>query len=360
MVKNALEGHEERSRTCLACNACMGQPPVFFGCVINPATARESRWSARTLAAAPNRRRVVVAGGGPAGLEAARVAALRGHQVVLLEERDRLGGQLHDWALLPGRAVMSTPVAWYSDRLRELGVEMRRGVRATAESVLAERPDAVIVATGSRYDPRGSSGFMAGAIPGADQSFVLTPEQVLEGGVRPVGKVLVLDDEGLNTGAGIAELLAAGGAEVELVTRWLHVVPNLFKTLEWAFIIPRLHSRQVVASTQTYVKEIGDHRVTLFNVFTNDEEVRTGVDAVVLVTRRVQSGSLEAELEGRVAQLFPVGDALAARGLAEATFEGHKFAREIGADGAPATFTEALWAPIPPDSYLRPASALRG
>jgi pyruvate/2-oxoglutarate dehydrogenase complex dihydrolipoamide dehydrogenase (E3) component len=159
--------------------------------------------------------------------------------------------------------------------------------------------------------------------------------------VRPAGKVVVLDDEGLNTGAGIAELLARDGASVDLVTRWLHVVHNLTETMELPVITTTLRNLGVTLRPQTYVREIGRGEVTLYDVFTNVEEQLGGVDAVVLCTMRMPRAELAHELEGRVEQLFPIGDASGSRDHAAAFYEGSLFARMIGEKDAPRTFTEA-------------------
>lgn len=360
LVKNALEGREERSRTCIACNWCVLAGQIrAFGCAINPASARERRWGVRTLTPVADASRVVVVGGGPGGLEAARVAAHLGHDVVLLERRETLGGQMSLWARLPGRDALATTPEWYARELRELGVDVRTGVEASAGRVLAESPDAVVVATGSRYAENGESGFMASAIPGWDRDFVYRPEQIIEQGARPSGRVVILDDEGLNTGVGIAEILAAAGAQVEIVTRWLRPAEHLIFTFEFAFVIPRLKQLGVAYRTQTYVSEIGDHELTVFDVFTNEERKVSDVDAVVLVTMRRPKAALARELEGKAAQLFPIGDALAPRGLAEATYEGQRFARMIGVEGAPRTFAEAFVERLPADVYSRPAARMR-
>jgi len=365
LVRHALEGREEESRTCIACNWCMaaGHGPVAaWGCAINPATTRERRWGARLLTRAETERRVVVVGGGPAGLEAARIAALRGHAVTLLERSDALGGQLRLWSALPERGAIAAATEWYSGRVDALGVDVRLGTEATLESVVAERPDAVVLATGSAYSRSGASGFLSQPIPGHERPFVYTPEQIIRDGARPSGRVVVLDDEGFNTGPGVAELLAAGGAEVELMTRWMQPVENAVYTLEFAFIIPRLSHAGVKVSTQTYIKEIRDGSLTVFDVFTNYEEERTGVDAVVLATMRepVSTALSAPDLEDHVAQVFTIGDATSPRGLAEATYEGQRFARMIGEPGAPSTFIEAFLAPRAADVAPRPADTLAG
>jgi 2,4-dienoyl-CoA reductase-like NADH-dependent reductase (Old Yellow Enzyme family)/thioredoxin reductase len=358
-VKNAMEGREERSRVCIACNLCLNPAATgAFGCAINPASGRERRWGVTHFEPAAQRQKVVVVGAGPAGLEAARVAALRGHDVVLLERGGVVGGQMNTWAKLPGRDVFATTPLWYRGELDELGVDVRTGVDADAQTVLGESPDAVVIATGASYARDGESGFIPAPIPGWDQDFVYAPEQIIDGGERPSGRIVVLDDEGLNTGAGVAEMLAEAGADVELMTRRMTLVEHLFYTAEYAFIIPRLKNLGIKITRETYLSKIGDHRLTAYDVFTNAAYEIEGVDAVVLVTMRRPDTALAAQLEGKVGQLFPVGDALAPRGLREATFEGQMFARMLGEPDAPTSFADAYFAPYPADSFPKPAAAI--
>jgi 2,4-dienoyl-CoA reductase-like NADH-dependent reductase (Old Yellow Enzyme family)/thioredoxin reductase len=363
LVRNARDGNEERSRTCIACNYCLEALAVGdAGCSINPASYRERLWGIRTLddvTTTPSK--VVVIGGGPGGLEAARIAALKGHHVVLVEARDELGGGLRVWATLPGREWFQHAVEWWARELSRLGVDVRLGVEATLESVLAEAPDAVIVATGARYSRTGRSGFLDGEIPGHEQRFVYRPEDILLDGVRPQGKVVILDGEGIHTGVGIAETLAGGGADVELVTpAFAPVDTSLMLTMEAGFVVGRLKSAGVTLSTQTYVRRIDDHGVTLYDVFTDEERTISDVEAVVLATSREPYDPLSDGLEGRVQQLFTIGDALAARPMVTATYEGHMFARYIGEADAPRNFNDAYW-PEPDGELLpQPAAVLLG
>jgi 2,4-dienoyl-CoA reductase-like NADH-dependent reductase (Old Yellow Enzyme family)/pyruvate/2-oxoglutarate dehydrogenase complex dihydrolipoamide dehydrogenase (E3) component len=359
LIKNAREGREERSRICVACNWCLEWAWSQGGCLLNPATGKERFWGIRTFSPAARPSKLVIAGGGPGGLEAARVGAQRGHDVVLLERQAAVGGQLNLWALLPGRDVFATAPDWWARELDRLGVDVRTNVAASAELVLGEQPDAVIVATGARYADDGESGFLARAIPGFERDYVYSPEQILDEGIRPVGRVVVLDDEGLNTGPGIAQLLADEGAAVELLTR--HPQPALWNlpwTTEFESVIPQLKNAGVKLTTQTYIRSIGDHELALHDVFTNDERTLTNVDAVVLVTMRRSVGALARELDGKVGQLFAVGDALAPRMLAAATDEGHRFARMVGEPDAPRTFADAYFRGNPWFTAARPAAAL--
>jgi NADPH-dependent glutamate synthase beta subunit-like oxidoreductase len=289
-------------------------------------------------------------------MEAARVAAKKGHRVVLFEKKDKLGGQMNLWAALPGRQVFGTTPTWYERQLQKLGVDVRLRTDATAAAILAERPDAVIVATGARYIRTGESGFMELPIPGHDQPFVYTPEQIIEDGARPGGRVLVLDEEGINTAAGVAEILATAGAQVRLVTRWLAPVQHM-GAFEFAFVIPRLRALGVELEQMRWLKEIGDKTVTTFDVFTNDERIDE-IEAVVLCTARRSTTTLGKELDGKVGQLFVAGDAMSPRGLSEAFYEGHRFARYIGEEGALRNFEEDFFRAPDRSRDLRAAGVL--
>ena len=277
MLKNSLEGREDRNRTCIACNTCLGGGPQSgtafsgWGCSINPGSGREGRWSVDDLVAAPNALRVVVVGAGPAGLEAARMAALRGHEVVVFERNSMLGGQLRTWASLPQRDVLCSTIEWYERQLAALDIEIRLNVEADAASVRAERPRAVVIATGATYDRTGESGFLIAPIPGHDRAFVHSVEDVLVEGRRPTGTVLILEEEGIHTGVGIAELLATSGSEVILVTRDYTPASTLIASFEAAYILPRLKSLGVEIVTESYVREIGEGEVTIWQTVSNEE-----------------------------------------------------------------------------------------
>lgn len=359
-VRNARLGREARSRTCVACNWCLAATGEGAqGCILNPASYRERLWGVDTIAPAATASRVVVVGGGPGGMEAARVSALKGHQVVLMEARPRLGGALALWSDLPGRDIHRGAIAWWQAELQRLGVDLRLGVAATADAVLGEAPDAVIVATGARYSVGGRSITRDADIPGHDRAFVYRPEDILLGGARPSGRVLLADGEGLHASLGIAELLAAHGAAVIHVTAGFSPLSSrLADSQETRFVMQRLKSAGVSFAARSWVRAIGPGAVTLYDVDTGEARAQA-VDAVVLATGRVPSDSLARELEGRVGQLFTIGDALAARVLAAATYEGQKFARAIGEPGAPTTIAEAFFRADDPWVNAAPADAAR-
>ena len=362
LVSNAYHGREERSRICIACNwCCAAGNEGAQGCTINPASYRERLWGAGSFTPATRKSRVIVAGGGPGGLEAARVAALRGHEVTLFEARGRLGGGLALWADLPARAEYHKAMDWWQRELHLLGVDIRLGTEATVATILAEQPDAVIIATGSRYSRGGRSAFLDIDIPGHEQDFVYRPDEILLGRMPPAGRIVLLDGEGMHASVGIAELLADMGAHVEYMTPGFAPVSlRLYDSLEASFVITRLRSRpNITFTTASWIRRIGDHELTVYDTYTGAERTISGIDAIVLSTGRLPLDTLTRELEGKVAQLFTIGDALAARPLASAAYEGQLFARHIGEPDAPRSFSEAYFRPKEADLFPVPAEVLR-
>jgi 2,4-dienoyl-CoA reductase-like NADH-dependent reductase (Old Yellow Enzyme family) len=359
-VQNARNGLEDKSRTCIACNWCTAAGgDGAQGCSINPASYRERLWGVDTFAPAARPSRVVVVGGGPGGLEAARVSALKGHRVTLIEARTKLGGALALWGKLPGRDTVGTALGWWERELARLGVDVRLNTAADVALVLGESPDAVIVATGGRYSRGGRSITADFDLPGHDLPHVFRPEDILLHGARPSGRVFLINGEGLHASAGLAELLTASGAEVHFVSAGFSPVsPRLVDSFEARFVVQRLKAAGVQFHPTCWPREIRDGAITLFDVHTGVERDEPA-DTVVLVTGREPQDALARELEGKVPQLFTIGDALAARMLAAATYEGQKFARLVGESDAPATVAEAYFRPDLPEVMPFPADVSR-
>lgn len=341
LVNNALHGHEDRSRKCIAANHCSPYNPGH-GCALNPATAKEERWGVRRNRPAPQSMRVIVVGGGPCGLEAARVAAMRGHQVTLLERADMLGGSTLLLSRMPGREHIAGACDWWRRQLDRLGVDVRTRSEATAEMIAGMKPDVLLVATGSRYVRDGASGFSPIPIPGWDRPFVYSPEDVLTGAADGLARILILDEEGRQAGPGVAEYLTAKGARVTIVTSYASPGPHLQSQIH--YVLPRLRDAGVELMTGTTISRIEERRVVLSNP---DIGIETAVevDAVVMATMRRQEDHLVNEIGDLAPYLYLVGDALSPRSLMEATYEGHKFARLIGEPDMPRSTIEALFRP---------------
>ncbi|MBA0051076.1 N-methylproline demethylase [Streptomyces sp. AJS327] len=219
LTRKVADGAEDRIRPCVGASYCLDA--IYASgdtkCVHNPATGREARLP-HTVPPASRRRRAVVVGGGPAGLEAARVLGERGHEVVLYEAGELPGGQLRVAAANPRRRELLGIVDWRVSECRLLGVDLRFGTLAEAADVRAHHPDVVLVATGGLPN----TSFLE---EGAD--LVADTWDVLGGGLRPRGPVLLYDDNGAHPGPDAVEVLVRYGVPVEYVTPERTLAPEV-------------------------------------------------------------------------------------------------------------------------------------
>lgn len=327
----ARSGRTEDILSCIACNqycfehANAGLP---IGCVINAAAGREKAWGHGTLMEAPKTKKVLVIGGGPAGLEAARVAALRGHQVRLYEKEQELGGQLLLAARLPGREVMATTIRWYETQLRKIGVQIVRGEEADRRTLASESPDAVVLAAGARYVRTGLSGFIASPVEGWEQNSVVTPEEVIRGKAKTGKSVLIYDDEGFVTALGLAQILVDEGKEVRIVTRYPFVGSNLVFNFQLHPLQARVAGR-VKLIPDSFVKSFFRKRVVVQSLYTMEEEGIEPVDSLVMITSKESADELLTEIKESVDEFYAVGDCVSPRRLGEAIYDGHKVGRTL-------------------------------
>ncbi len=225
LVAKARAGRADEVRPCISCNQlCWGRRSrdYWISCLVNPSAGREFEWGGDRFEPAAVGRRVLVVGGGPAGLEAARVAAERGHTVTLWERGTALGGQFRLAGLQPSRGQITELLAWHERRLAALGVDVRTGTEATAEAIAAFGADEVVVATGSRPARTGFQRArpMVDRLRGVDEADVVAIHDVLDGTAttRLGRRVLVLDDVNDWRGLGTALALAEAGHHVTIVT----------------------------------------------------------------------------------------------------------------------------------------------
>ena len=319
----AKAGRVEDIRTCIACNqSCSGRSATLglpISCIYNPVTGHEKIWA--DPGPAPVTKKVVVVGGGPAGMEAARVAAERGHQVVLFERSERLGGQVKVAMLPPMRESFEEIILFGEKQLPKLGVDVRLGVEASVETILAENPQAVVVATGSEpYLPE---------IPGAEGRNVLSVADVLNG-AETGDRVVIVDTQGTPPGRLVADFLTDQGKQVEIVTGLNYVGSGIIARAVWIHLYDRLLGKGVTMSPMTGVTRIGEDSVDVYHVV-NPEITRTieSVDTVVMTAGGQANDGLYQELRGKIEELHAVGDCAQPRDIEMATYEAHKVAVAI-------------------------------
>lgn len=331
--QKAHEGKMEEIRTCVACN--QGCTERYFRvapitCIQNPAVGEEKEWGRGTLKPARVRKRVMVVGGGPAGMKAAEVAAIRGHQVALYEKSQELGGQVNLAARVAAREELGGIVRNLRQSLERLGVSIHLNMEVTPEMVAKIAPDAVIVATGST--PL-KTGYSCGqpdrlGIPGAEQDHVLTAWDVLNGDRELGVRVILIDDEGNIKAVSVADFLADQGKKVEILTRLPYVGIGVNPcVLEPQY--QRLHQKGVVLTPFTQVKEITGRTVVTRQIYSKEERKIEGVDHVVLIMGNAANNRLYQALKGTVKELHAAGDCIAPRQAIDAIYDGHLVGRAL-------------------------------
>lgn len=288
-------------------------------CVQNPVIGRERDWA--TISPSPARKKIVVIGGGPAGLEAARVAAVRGHRVVLLEKSDRLGGQTLIANRAPGRQDFDGATRWSGLQCRKLGVEIRLNYEATIDAILAESPDTVIVATGAtaRQPP----------LEGLDAHRVASAWDVLRGTAGELGQVLlVIDEEYGHQGPTTAEFLVDQGKEVDLITSQ-ETIANFLGATTRPPLLRRLFTKGVQIFNHLEAKTLRGGCLLARNIWTSQLHEVGPYDGFVYAYGGCSVDALSGSLRERGVRVEVVGDAFAPRSLQHAILEGHKCGREV-------------------------------
>jgi mycofactocin system FadH/OYE family oxidoreductase 2 len=323
-VNKTREGRTEDIRYCIACNqGCIGRVGIAnrrVGCVHNPAVGEERELGIGTLKPADKKKRIMVVGAGPAGLEAARVATFRGHKVILYEKEAEVGGQNLIARKGAGRQEIEGVIRWLLTQVEKLKVETRLGTEVTPEIVFSEAPDAVVVATGSvpKENP----------FPG-NYSFpqVCHAEHILKGEVETGQKVILIDIDGHHKATSTAELLADMGKTVHILTPSLFIGGKLGPLQDLFLMRQRLLKKGVTFTPDIAVLEIQGTTIKGLNVYSNALIDFEGYDTVVLVAGNRVEDSLYFALKGRVKELYRIGDCVAPRKMDMAILEGHRVGR---------------------------------
>lgn len=337
LVAKTARGEVERVRPCIACNqGCIGgirTAQQRMACTVNPAVGYERTLSEELIRPVETPRKVVVIGGGPAGMEAARLAALHGHKVVLMEAQPSLGGAINIARRAPKLATIGDITFWQEQELRHLGVEIRLSTFAEADDVLAEKPDVVIVATGSLPRMDGLQAARPEApTPGFDKPHVFSSHEVLLSPPERFGRsAVVFDDVGHYEAIAAAEQLIVHGLKVTFVARHSSFAPQIEVIVRTSPALRRLRQGDFSLVVGGRLVEIGDGICTLG--YLDGEQIwEVPADSIVFVSFNEAQSELYRALGGgtRAAksyELHLIGDANAPRDLLMAIREGHMAGR---------------------------------
>lgn len=351
IVAKVMAGEEHRIRPCVGATYCLDR--IYEGgealCIHNAATGREAMIPHVISRADGPLKKVVVVGAGPAGLEAARVAAERGHSVTVLEAAGQAGGQVRLAAQNPRRRELIGIVDWRLAELERLGAEIRYDIWAEAEDVIALSPDAVIVATG---------GLPQNPPLEAGDDLVVSSWDILSGAVKPAGNVLLYDDSGGHQGMSAAEAIAHAGSRLELVSPERFFAPEM-GGMNHVPYMAAFHEKGVRVTINTRVaavrREGNALAVTLASDFARDWREERRVDQVVVehgtaplddlyfalkpLSRNLGAVDYEALVTGGAPfparrpdgafTLLRIGDAVASRNIHAAIYDGIRFALRL-------------------------------
>ena len=314
----ARRGEADRVTPCVACEqACFGR--LYRGrhisCVGNPTTGREEQWHA--LPAITRAKSVMIIGAGPAGMEAARIATLRGHSVSLHDEHDTPGGRMNIARLPVGRAEWGRMIAHKVSELGHLGVRLHMGATVRLAQVQAAAPDMVLLACGSR----------PGVVrwPGADQAPLVLVDDAVRDPALCGHSVLVIDNINRTPGTAAALHLAQTGRRVDIATQGLHAGHNLV-IQNLTYFHKRAAELGITTLPGTRPHGFADGEITLLNVFSRQQMAPRRYDTLVLADPGLPRNALFAPIEAAGIPVRAIGDAYAPRDIEAAFLDGYEAA----------------------------------
>ncbi|MCA0434755.1 MAG: FAD-dependent oxidoreductase [Proteobacteria bacterium] len=327
LANKARAGRPEDVRPCLSCNQmCWGRRSrdYWISCLINPSAGREFEWGGDRFTPAERPRTLLIVGGGVAGLEAARVAAERGHKVTLAEASDRLGGQFRLAGLQPRRQQIVDYIDWLERQLGRLQVRVLLNTPMDADEVKAFGADEVIIATGSLPDGKGFQRGMPhfDALPGHDRGHVWSAEDIMARRVTPGRRVIILDETANWKGGGTALWLAEQGHHVTIVTGAVTVMAEMVRTSSDLQARARLRELGATLLPEHVMLEWHGDSATV-QAYGGVPYRIAGDDLVLAATNLSERGL--ADDTGHAT----IGDATAARTAAMAIYEGRKWAMAL-------------------------------
>jgi len=322
LPNKAKTGQNDDIRQCMGYNeGCIDR--IYTGrgvtCVQNPVIGREAQWA--SLPVSRSKKTVVVAGGGPAGLEAARVAAAQGHKVALFEKSAELGGQTLIAKRGPGRQDFDGATRWSSLQCQKLGVDIRLNTEADVDSIAQLKPDRVLIATGATPRPHG--------LEGAEGHRLVSAWDVLLSNCDDLGKtLLVIDEEYGHQGTTAAALLLEQGHEVDLITSQ-ETIGNFLGTTTRPPLLSRLFKQGVQIFNHLMAVRLEDGCCIASNQWTGELHQVGPYDGFVYAYGGQSVDQLSKLLRQQGFTVETIGDAFAPRSLQHAILEGHQFAREL-------------------------------